>query len=92
MLRLEPLPRPGGHWPGLLPLLLALLGTTWAGVQPLQLQEHRVPMPGGKGATGVRERWRCSEGPRGLPEASSQALAQGRLVQLKDPPWNSPGA
>ena len=52
MLRLEPLPRPGGHWPGLLPLLLALLGTTWAGVQPLQLQEHRVPMPGGKGATG----------------------------------------
>ncbi|XP_065781066.1 C-type lectin domain family 18 member A-like isoform X1 [Muntiacus reevesi] len=46
MLRLKPLPRPGGHWPGLLPLLLALLGTTWAGVQPVQLQEQRVPMPG----------------------------------------------
>ncbi|XP_055407943.1 LOW QUALITY PROTEIN: C-type lectin domain family 18 member C-like [Bubalus kerabau] len=45
MLRLEPSPRPGGHRPGLLPLLLALLGTTWAGVQPLQLQEQRVPMP-----------------------------------------------
>ncbi|XP_069408455.1 C-type lectin domain family 18 member A isoform X2 [Ovis canadensis] len=44
MLRLEPSPRPGGHRPGLLPLLLALLGTTWAGVQPLQLQEQRVPM------------------------------------------------
>ena len=39
------------HRPGLLPLLLALLGTTWAGVQPLQLQEQRVPMPEGKGAT-----------------------------------------
>ncbi|XP_061242694.1 C-type lectin domain family 18 member C-like isoform X1 [Bos javanicus] len=45
MLRLEPSHRPEGHRPGLLPLLLALLGTTWAGVQPLQLQEQQVPMP-----------------------------------------------
>lgn len=60
MLRLEPSPRPGGHQPGLLPLLLALLGTTWAGVQPLQLQEQRVPMAEGKGEG--------NEGPGGFQE------------------------
>ncbi|XP_024591594.1 C-type lectin domain family 18 member A-like isoform X4 [Neophocaena asiaeorientalis asiaeorientalis] len=49
MLRLEPSPGLGGHRPGLLPVLLALLGMTWAEMRPLQLQEKQVPVPGGAG-------------------------------------------
>lgn len=52
MLRLEPSPGLGGHRPGLLPVLLALLGMTWAEMRPLQLQEKQVPVPGGKGPRG----------------------------------------
>ncbi|KAM9048400.1 C-type lectin domain family 18 member A-like isoform 1-T2 [Megaptera novaeangliae] len=46
MLRLQPSPGLGGHRPGPLPVLLALLGMTWAEVRPLQLQEKQVPVPG----------------------------------------------
>ncbi|XP_035868094.1 C-type lectin domain family 18 member C-like isoform X3 [Phyllostomus discolor] len=46
MLRLEPSPGLGGRWPGLLPVLLALLGMAWAEVQPLQLWEEQAPMSG----------------------------------------------
>lgn len=49
MLRLEPSSGLGGHRPGLLPVLLAVLGMAWAEMQPLQLQEEQAPMPGGKG-------------------------------------------
>ncbi|XP_036919543.1 C-type lectin domain family 18 member A-like isoform X2 [Sturnira hondurensis] len=46
MLRLEPSPGLGGRWPGLLPVLLALLGVAWAEVQPLQLWEEQAPISG----------------------------------------------
>ncbi|XP_057568105.1 C-type lectin domain family 18 member A-like isoform X2 [Hippopotamus amphibius kiboko] len=46
MPRLQPSPGLGAHRPGLLPVLLALLGMTWVEVHPLQLQEKQVPMPG----------------------------------------------
>ncbi|XP_045047933.2 C-type lectin domain family 18 member A isoform X3 [Desmodus rotundus] len=49
MLRLKPSLWLGCRWPGLLPVLLALLGTTWAEVQPLQLWEEWAPMSGGDG-------------------------------------------
>ncbi|KAM9607405.1 LOW QUALITY PROTEIN: C-type lectin domain family 18 member C-like [Trichechus inunguis] len=47
---LQPTPSPGlGGWhcqPGLLPVLLALLGITWVEMQPFQLQEKQALMPG----------------------------------------------
>ncbi|XP_037010079.2 C-type lectin domain family 18 member C isoform X2 [Artibeus jamaicensis] len=46
MLRLEPSPGLGGRWPGLLPVLLALLGVAWAEVQPPQLWEEQAPISG----------------------------------------------
>ncbi|KAF6288472.1 hypothetical protein mRhiFer1_009183 [Rhinolophus ferrumequinum] len=46
MLWLEPSSGLGGHRPGLLPVLLAVLGMAWAEMQPLQLQEEQAPMPG----------------------------------------------
>ncbi|KAK1330452.1 hypothetical protein QTO34_010641 [Cnephaeus nilssonii] len=46
MLWLEPSSGVGGHGPGLLPMLLALLCVAWAEVQPLQLREEQAPMPG----------------------------------------------
>lgn len=49
MLQLEPSSGPGGHRPGLLPVLLALLGMAWAEARLFQLQEEQAPMSGGKG-------------------------------------------
>ncbi|KAM5297620.1 C-type lectin domain family 18 member C-like isoform 2-T2 [Glossophaga mutica] len=46
MLWLEPSPGLGGRWPGLLPVLLALLGVAWAEVQRLPLWEEQAPMSG----------------------------------------------
>lgn len=46
MLLLEPSSGAGGRWPGLLPMLVALLCMAWAEVRPLQLQEKQAPMPG----------------------------------------------
>lgn len=86
MLRLEASPRLGGHQLGLLPMLLALLGMTWAEVQPLQLQEKQVPMPGGKEPLRVgrsRGALGSAEGFRGLLGARPQACTLGRLHDLK---------
>lgn len=52
MLQPEPSTGLGGRWPGLLPVLLALLGMAWAEVRTLQLQGEQSPVPGGKGPLG----------------------------------------
>ncbi|XP_036782848.2 C-type lectin domain family 18 member A isoform X2 [Manis pentadactyla] len=46
MLQPEPSTGLGGRLPGLLPMLLALLGMAWAEVRPLQLQGEQSPVPG----------------------------------------------
>lgn len=49
MLGPAPSARLGGPRPGLLPVLLALLGMAWTEPKLLPLQEEQAPMPGGKG-------------------------------------------
>lgn len=77
MLGLAPSARLGGPWPGLLPVLLALLGMAQTEPKLLPLQAEQAPMPGGKGPPPPRGEER-GEGARSATEQCQEGLSSGQ--------------